>query len=79
MSPALAGGFFTTSATWEAPLPPPAGPKGWKEMAATPLGIPAPLKQPWCSLRRTLEPLETEGVPTCRGNSLGKSLETWHT
>ena len=62
MSPALAGGFFTTSATWEAPLPPPTGPKEWKEVAATPLGIPAPLKQPWCSLHRTLEPLETEGA-----------------
>lgn len=32
------------------------------EVAARPLGIPDPLKQPWHSLHRTLEPLETEGA-----------------
>lgn len=31
-------------------------------MAARSLGIPTPLKQPWHSLHRTLEPLETEGA-----------------
>lgn len=29
---------------------------------AGPLGTPASLKQPWRSLHRTLEPLETEGA-----------------
>lgn len=30
--------------------------------ASGPLGIPPPLKQPWHSPHRTLEPLETEGA-----------------
>lgn len=34
----------------------------WNEVASRPLGIPAPLKQPWHSFPRTLEPLETEGA-----------------
>lgn len=34
----------------------------WNEVAARPLGTPFPLKQPWHSPHRTLEPLETEGA-----------------
>lgn len=34
----------------------------WSEVAARSLGIPTPLRRPWHSPHRTLEPLETEGA-----------------